>query len=269
VACGLLTVAIPACYAEVKKEDYDMTHQSVPSTDKKDGWSVGRVLASGDKSIIASLQADFIQKPGMYTAQFSLAPIDLTPPPPIFPNPPNTFAPIKAEAEITWAVEGNTIVRKISVSNGVTISGPGQAVHIVIKDASVISPSLPPHTVLGQKYFVAVTLTPGVRPSDTLPPVLFQANAVLGIPAGGAALIDIPQNVGVKSVLVTVADVAGNSILEQHAQTGQLGPAGNTMTLYDPRAFGFFPVLPGAVGIELLNKSGVTLVFSVLFGVDG
>jgi len=246
-----------------------MTHQSVPSTDKKDGWSVGRVLASGDKSIIASLQADFIQKPGMYTAQFSLAPIDLTPPPPIFPNPPNTFAPIKAEAEITWAVEGNTIVRKISVSNGVTISGPGQAVHIVIKDASVISPSLPPHTVLGQKYFVAVTLTPGVRPSDTLPPVLFQANAVLGIPAGGAALIDIPQNVGVKSVLVTVADVAGNSILEQHAQTGQLGPAGNTMTLYDPRAFGFFPVLPGAVGIELLNKSGVTLVFSVLFGVDG
>jgi hypothetical protein len=240
--------------------------------EKKDGWSVSRELVSGDDSRVCSLQADFRQKPGIYTAQFLIATVDLVPPQP--PGPQLLFyEPILAEAEIEWAVEGNTVKRRLSVLNGATISGPGQAVRIVVRDSTVLSSAPLPFTyVLGQKYIVAVTLTPGLRAADS-PPVLWsdngiQAGVVITINPGFDFVLPVPIDAGSKSVLVTVAS-AGTPIPEQAARVTQEDGLGIPMAAYDPRAFSFCPLVPGIAQLRLNNFGVTDLLFSVFWGIDG
>jgi hypothetical protein len=229
--------------------------------EKKDGWSVGRAMLSGDKSRTASLQADFRQKPGIYTAQFTIVPTDLTPPPPILAF----YAPMRAEATIDWAVEGNTVTRKISVTNGASISGPGQAVRIVVEDTTVVVPG----GILGQKYFVGITLVPGLRAADGIPPILNESGVTF-LPVTSSVLTNVPQNVGIKSVLVTVGTPSGAPLPEQTIQVYQYAPGGQLLALYDPRAYEFYPLMPGCVAILIQNNSATEPVAtSVSWGVDG
>jgi hypothetical protein len=229
---------------------------------KKDGWSAGRQMTSGNKSQIVSLQADFLQKPGIYTAQFTITPLEPVPPPPVI----GFFAPIRAEATVFWAVEGNTVTRKLSVTNGASISGPGQAVRIVIADVTVGGV---PSAQLGQPYFCAVTLVPGLRPTDGIPPLLNNDNATF-LPAPSSAPFNVPQNVGVKSLLVTVGTPSGAPLPEQQIQVYQYSAGGNLLALYDPRAYEFYPLMPGCVSILVQNNSLTEVVVcSVTWGIDG
>jgi hypothetical protein len=229
----------------------------------KNGWSVARNMVTGDKALIASLQADFKQKPGIYTAQFTISTIDKTAP----PIPPGKFfAPIQAIAEIDWAVEGNTITRKISVANGASISGPGQAVRITIKDVSYISDS---DFVLGQKYFVAATLTPGLR-ATAFPPILTIENKATTILPGGTASFPVPDNAGVTSVLVTVISSVGLAIPEQGVQVTQDGNFFTATAQYDPRAYEFVPLIPGTAKISVNNLTAANdMAVFVVWGIDG
>jgi len=266
VACGSLLFIFLICFSSEKKEE-TMTHQSVSSTDKKDGWSVGRILKSGDKSAVASLQADFNQRPGIYTAQFSITPIDpFIPPPPIV----GYYAPIQAEAEIDWAVEGNTIVRKVSVANGMSISGPGQAVRIVIKDVTVGGGA---SLTLGQRYFTSVNVTPGLRAADSIPPIYVPEVNVSIVAPGTTLVVPVPQNIGVKSLMVTVASLTGVPLPEQTVQVYQLGPSPTIQPLavYDPRAYQFAPVIPGCNNIMLQTAliAPDSAYFGLVWGIDG
>jgi hypothetical protein len=245
-----------------------MTHQSIGSTDKKDGWSVSRILKSGDKNAVVSLQADFKQKPGIYTAQFSIVPIDpFVPPPPIV----GYYAPIQAEAEIDWAVEGNTIVRKVSVTNGLSISGPGQAVRIIVRDVTIGDGT--PSKTLGQKYFASVNVTPGLRATDNIPPTLVPEVSSTIIAPGTSIQVAVPQNSGVKSVLVAVASVSAVPLPEQCVQVYQLGPSPviQPLAVYDPRAYSFAPLVPGCNLLNIQNSgtSPDSIYVSVIWGIDG
>src|SRR5208283_1031541 len=103
-----------------------MDRRQLSALQGKDGWSAaGALQASGTGQV--KLQADFSKGgvgSGQYTVQFNVN----APPNPTNPNP------IFTEALLTWIVEGNSVTRHISIANGTSITGSGQAVTVVIYD---------------------------------------------------------------------------------------------------------------------------------------
>jgi hypothetical protein len=223
-------------------------------------------MISGDRNAKVSLAANF-KHTGNFTAQFFLVPKPGAAPQPPPPDPPNFFAPIQAEASIVWSIEGNSIKRLISVSNGSSITGVAQGVRIVVSDVTT-TPSSPP-ILLGQSYFVGITVAPGVRGSDSIPPVLVRQSIVFVVLAASNIDIPLPLEAGAKSVLVTVADLAGTAIPDQGARVAQSDSSSSALAMYDPRAFGFCPLVPGTVKINVANLTASTQVYTVIFGIDG
>lgn len=230
----------------------------------KKGWSAAGEMVTGNVSKIVSLQATFAE-PEAYTIQFNLQ---------IRPGQANINpVAVRAQAKITWSVEGNETTRIVDVGDGVSISGTGQAVRVVVTDITDLNPAS-----VGKFYNVAILVAPGTRPDTGQPPTLapFPRVDVAGIqllqnlgPGMTSALIPIPDGAGVVSVMVVIADGAGQSIPEQNIQVLQT-VGGGTVKSYDPRCGGFVPTGPGVNGIYITNWSATqTIQFSLLFGVDG
>src|SRR3972149_4041104 len=139
------------------------------------GWSKSGTMTSGDRSAKVSLQANF-RHTGNYTVQFKLFPK-----PGGAPLPPSFFAPIQAEASIVLSVEGNSVERRLSLANGASLTGVAQGVRIVVSD---VTETAGPPILLGQAYFVGITVAPGVRGSDSTAPVLVRQNIVITVLAG-------------------------------------------------------------------------------------
>ncbi len=226
------------------------------------GWSGSGEMITGDTSKEASLAANF-SKPSDFTVQFSLLPLGPDSPPPALPL--NYWAALQATATIRWSVKGVTLTRKISVTNGASLTGVGQGVSVVVDDTT--SP-ISVHTLLGRPYKVGITVAPGTRGSDTNPPILWPDNAVRNVGHNGTTFYPVPQGCGVKSVLVTVSSNGNGPIPEQSIEVSQLDAVGTTLAMYDPRAYEFIPVLPGCVSIRIFNY-GLAFKVSTIFGIDG
>ncbi len=258
---------------------------------KKDGWGQAGTLSTGGIQQV-TMQADF-DEPGTYTAEFAIGGAQQQ-------YSVNTYIneqgkqqtsiggggassgispnPIYAVATVTWGVEGQYVSRQVSVGNGVSISGVGQSVKIVITDAT---PAIygPNNNTL---YGVQVQVSKGVRGTSKQPPVLLPSQGIISGPggstqqgvssyhlvAGGQVVLPIPQSGGVISVYTTV--FATTPIVEGLVSVILQNQAAGTLMEWDPRDFpDWVPVTPGATDIELLNNAAVDTNWAVFFGVDG
>ncbi len=221
------------------------------------GWSRVGELVSGNTDKSVSVQQDF-DEAGPYTCNFSLVPVD--------DISAADVATLSAEAIIEWGVGGNTITRRISVTNGASISGNAKAVRVVIVDTSEAEGGA---TVLGKTYQVSVSIARGTRPSTDQPPILQEQNIVFVVAGGTNQDVAIPQGAGVKSVWVAVAGLAGAAIADQGARVTQTTAANTAISMYDPRAITWAPLAPGATKINLANLTLVNQVYAVYWGIDG
>lgn len=232
-----------------------MNMQSNSRGKPRTGWSASGVMASGDKSKIVSLQATF-EVSGAYTASFSLEPTT-------FGGP--TDAPIRAEATIEWAVAGNTVVRKISVDNGISIQGVGESVRITVNDTSVASGA---GIVLNKPYVVNVLVAQGPRAGYNTPPTLRRQIPADSIPAAGTLIIQVPEKAGIKNMMVLISSPTGIAIPNQGVVAVMRSP-GNDLYTYDPRDFDWVPMAAGAVVVNIKNFTAAAVLASVVFGIDG
>lgn len=224
---------------------------------KKTGWQQSGVLTTGRPDKRVSMQADFQPEAGYYTIQFGVD------------APEATVPSYDAIAEITWSVEGATIRRVVSVANGVTVSGPGQAVRVVVYDQSLNA------SIFGYNdYTVTIAVSPGTRPSAGRPPIL-QARWTSGLPSvapiaiAGSATLDIPQDSGVGSVELLLSAVAG--IFPIIARVQHFVPGGTIQKLYmiTEETDGFIAIAPGSTQVTVYNESVSAIYCTATWGIDG
>lgn len=233
------------------------------SSPKKKGWSgSGRLRCNTQqtepppKSI--TLQANFGDDVGMHTVQLWIdrPPFDLN-----FP----AFV-VEAEALVTWSVAGNQISRRVTVGNGVSISGSAEAVHVSVFDKSVSAPG-PPTDI---EYDVTILVVKGQRAANVVPPTLYAGSFALA--PGATTNIAIPQDAGVTSVHVSAGDAlfGGATYADGKCEVRQTRDI-YTEKVYDCRDVDWEPVAPMATGIAITNRAGVgtSMRFSVTFGIDG
>jgi hypothetical protein len=250
---GLLT----GCTYTVADGDDVMSKDNIGM---KNGWSAGGTIHSGQGDGVG-LQANFAANPlqpaGYYTVQVSV-------------NPPDDGV-FLGEVTLSWSVEGQTIERRVSLGNGVTVSGTGQGVKVIVKDTTpnLGSPTLKP-------YFVSIQVAPGTRPDVEKPPMLF-AEALIVAEGTPSTPIDIPRDAGAISVCTPFAEDASSGggltgiIVQQQLIAGPtlvvqkqylLGGAGDNLWL---------PIVGDAQQVVIVAKgaAGSKAFVTVLFGIDG
>lgn len=258
IALFLTLACLTACTTIEEDSDMPRSDEGLGSDDtsQMQPWSMGqpsvtRQLTTGNRSRQMSVQSGFI-RPGMFTVSFGVQVVD---------QPDNMSAPTVCEATIEWMVAGNTIIRRMSIVDGTAIQGEAEAVRVTVKDLSDGALG-----TLGRRYNIALSIAPGSRASSSLPPMLYGGINVLA-PAGGIDL-DIPQQAGIKGVMVLVAS-PGNSILEQHATAALTDVTGQSFATYDPRNFQWVPIPPGATRLSLTNNGADPQTYTVFYMVDG
>jgi hypothetical protein len=236
-----------------------------PKQSLSGGWSKSGELQLGNPLQELSLQCNFPQA-GFYTVQFGVQ-VD-----------PAILVP-DIVAEVTWSVEGNDVRRKISVANGATISGTGQACRVVIRDetAGIVPP--------GANYSVFALVSPGTRPGSHIRPLLRTpwpvqtavipaviVGDIAFIPPGGTANIDVPVNAGATSIDVEGAlNGAHGALVLTDLVVAQIGAAPFPVKGYYPWIeTGFVPLAPKARTILISNESAAdTIAAAILWGIDG
>lgn len=223
------------------------------------GWQQSGELVTTDHNKSFSMQRNFAPYAGVYTIQFGVIP-------PTDPLNPSSVVAFEAEADISWAVEGGTIRRRVSIGNGVEISAPAQAVNVVVHDVSD-----PLVSFAGRPYVVFVTCAPGPRASTSQLPTLveFSLNQSIG-PASGL-IVPVPDGAGAISVEVTIfTDVPGVALAPNTVVVQQDAGLG-TVKLYDitDKAPLFVPLAPNAISIEVHNFGAVPIRAQVTWGIDG
>jgi hypothetical protein len=217
----------------------------------KRGWSQAGKLLTGVEGAV-SLQANF-KDPGSYTVQFGVVPPPIAAP---------AFGIFDCSAVVEWSVEGNTIRRRVSVGNGTSISGQGQAVAVRVSDQSS-------GAFGANEYTVSIQVAPGTRPSVNKPPTLRGYQTVVTVGGGATSVLDIPQDAGVISVETDVSVLVVGSLPVQ-ALVLQVNGAGQILNQYDPTIVtGFVPVAPNATQVELVNLSANNYRLQFTFGIDG
>lgn len=219
----------------------------------KDGWQQSGTLTTGDRLKIVSMQANFATA-GFYTIQFGIQP-----PPQSAPF----FGVFDTTADIEWSVEGATVRRTVSVGNGVSVSGPGQAAKVTIRDVTV--PLVP------TDYTVAVQITPGTRPSVERPPTLRGIPAALNAAAGGGGFtLQIPPDAGVISVETSYGSLFSPPSIVNPILVNHLNTAGTTKAYYADVETTFVPVNPSTTAVTVKNFDPlVDFLVQLTWGIDG
>ena len=235
----------------------DMAGTDEAPTADEDSWSVDQTLECLATNKNVSLQYVF-KKTGTYTIQFQLYTID---------PQPNIALPkaIYAEATVSWAVKGATVSRTISLINGMSISGVGEAVQVVIRDLTTDI------SMGGVKYGVIATIAAGQR-SGLIPPHYadpLKRNLIV-IAAGASSTWDVPLTAGANSFQVSVASSDGSVISDQKVQAIQSSQvAALRHRVCDPRQFNWIPLEAGATQVTILNSLAVPLWVTLTWGIDG
>lgn len=245
------------------------------------------VLVSAPGSVQGLLSANF-EEPDTYTVQFSITAPSLLaiPTPTIAPanwpatsgivQPVPTSQGIRCVALVTWKVEGVQVKRVLDVSNGVSISGTAQGVDVQVQDVT--------YSILGtggQSYTVSATVTRGVRPSTSLPPVLY--SSYYAVPGGGPGIIVPIGNIDGALNLLAFPDagiVSMEVVAVQVAPTNGLPPADfwvnqyngpSVVKTYAPLQISdFVKVVPGTTRVQLREiTAGVTVDATLSWGIDG
>jgi hypothetical protein len=261
----LATLALGCTY---NVEDSDMRDRLQKASGG--GWSKSGKLLVGVPGTTLSMQADFPDSDD-YTLQFGILPSI---------NSGGFLIAASAEALITWSVAGNDVSRRVSITNGVSISGTGQAVKVVMMDVTPTGGAFPP-ALIGQPYPISCQVSRGVRPAVQQPPTLVPISAVpfirLGAPAGTLFIdVPIPADAGAISYFASVLarDGLGNPIpyVEGMVTVTQLGAV--LFTQQDIRnPDEWVPLVPGTTALrfqrETLPAPNDSAIIWLVFGIDG
>lgn len=235
----------------------------------KTGWGTSGNLTTGNTTQVVTMQADFPET-GTYTVEFSLTANS------------NSNNPIVAEALITWVIEGNFVTRRVNVADGMSISGVGQGLRVVMNDATraFLNP------MNNVSYGVACQVARGVRGTSKQPPTLVGQTLLAGSPVpaeygagvflvGAGSLVDvmIPADAGATSVLVTAIDQTTATNVAGKCKINQAYVLAGTVFVaksYDSFEYNdWIPLTPGVNIIQVANSSADMYVVSVTFGIDG
>ena len=183
-----------------------------------------------------------------------------------------------AEAIVRWSVGGNTVTRRVTLGKGVSLSGTGEAVSVVLSD--VTENGLFPPTWDGS-YQVTALVAEMPRAGGNVPPVWvpngvnspgsswIEGNAVLA-PAASTLALPIPTDAGIVSVGVTATATVGPQVIpEGSIIVEQLHALNNVVKSYDPRIAPFVAWSPFADQLIVRNFNAFQVLVAVAFGVDG
>ena len=267
LVCAIAFVLLAGCtgYIDEPIEVDDMGNITpVKIVPELSGWSQSGTLITQNSGAGVGLQAHF-GEPGNYTVQFGISAV-----------PPAGLANlIRPEAEVTWRVKGNQIVRTINVANGTSISGQAEAVSVRLFDSSVAAMG----GTAGIQYVGSIQVAKGIRAqAANQAPTFTPANIEnpVGTPvvttgsfivaAGTSARVPIPE--GAVQMLVAVT-----------GSTFTPGPASVTVTAQNSLSsqLEYFPdfnpvwvpVPPLATRLNILNGLAAGVRVSVIFGIDG
>jgi len=222
------------------------------------GWSTQKKLKTGEPNQVGTLQASF-PVAGNYTVEFAM---DLTEPLSAVKIPP------RAEATVTWSIEGNSVSRRISLGNGVSIQGAAEAISVSVKDSTILFPGDVP-----TEYTVTMQVAPGTRPTVSQPPTLVENGGTNGkvqsLPAASSFILPVPQDAGPISLMVTALSLTSPQPIVGDIQVRQLDSAGSILKVYDPREYNFVPLSAGCQQIEVANISAIDVLTSITYGIDG
>lgn len=223
---------------------------------KTGGWSNTIPLLTKNAKT-GSFQCTF-PTAGYYTVQFGVQ----------APQTVGSLTVFSAIATITWKVEGNTVVRQVSVNNGVSVSGTGQGVNVIFADNTpdVGQPGQAP-------YSISVQVSPGARPSQNQPAILLLPNQYeTEIAPSTGSVFDIPNNAGVISMEPAAVASDGAVVTQPHYEVifVSVAQAFKNYVIADGGPQGFLPVPPGATQMFISNLSATdTLIFTPTWGIDG
>jgi hypothetical protein len=224
----------------------------------------------------AHLQVDFTRQmggAGVYTIQFYVVPPGADPINPAFSG----F--YQAIAVITFSVEGNFVKRVVSIGDGVSISGCGQAVEVDVYDTTppMQDDDGNPYNTPGLPYTVGILVTEGTRASTALPPTYINAVAsdlsAFGV-INDKVIYPVPVNAGVVSAKIFVCN-NGQSGVNPNVTVQQLTPGAgiypaSVLAEYNPCInTGFEPIVPGCQQILIINNATTTCSVMIIWGVDG
>ena len=219
---------------------------------KSGGWSTSGKLSAGNPDRKVSLQVNF-PIASNYTVQLGIAGGAAL---------NNLLHTQNAEALVTWTVNGNSITRRVNVTNGTSLTGTGEAVKVEIQDVS-IGP-FPANS----DYLATIIVTPGTRGSNKQPPTLKPVPSVIPVAAGANTTVMIPVDAGVISVHAKVVGPANTPIVDGDARIVEQN-LGTNIYEFNPTQTDWVPILGGADRLLLLNASAFPIDFSLVFGIDG
>jgi hypothetical protein len=157
-------------------------------------------------------------------------------------------------ADITWKLGGNTAFRRVTLANGLQISGLAESVEVTVYANAV--PQTPFH--------VSILAGIGVRPNSVRPPTL-TGPVETTILAGNALNIPIPPGIGVISFqpLVYGVPVDKTNIIIQ------FNNGVNVMGGFNLVDADFVAIPGGATAVQISNQSANSVQASYNFGIDG
>ncbi len=213
----------------------------------KTGWSVAGSLFTENSDITVSLQQVFTEV-STYTVQIAV----------------RGETPGRATALIAWNVDGNEILRRVDVCQGVSISGVAGAVRVVVSDATNTGDSPAPST----EYTVGITVAKGVRAGPSIPTLLAEEGTV-AIAAGASATWSVPLTSGITAFQVhlnaapPVAPIYGDVSFSQLTY----GAAGVLQGAVRP--FQWIPLGNGTYTITIANDTTLPAAATIIYGIDG
>ncbi len=230
------------------RDDNELS-QSAGDNAKSGGWAQSGTLTGQNNDKQVSLQVNF-PKSSNYTVEFTVS----------YPGTPVKRR--KTEALITWTVNGNFVTRRVNVNNGVSVTGVGEAIRVVMKDANSGG---------GGDYVAGVSVAPGSRGGNKQPPTLLPAaNSFVTIANAGTADIAIPADSGAISFFVAAVNTLPQAVTGGMLKAFQVDILGGVvLAVCDAQKADWIPIVPGADTIRLQNLSGADCQFFVMLGIDG
>lgn len=238
------SVDIPKKDRHIMVMDSELFHGQRNNPDETaEAWSMSGTLKCLETTQSVSMQASFGEI-GTHTVQLQVKY------PPFDPFIP---APVTAEVFVEWSVKGNTVRRRASLSNGLSISGNAEAVKVRVVDTSTDP------TLVGITYEVTITVVKGMRASNTQQPTLYLGK--FAVAAGGVTDIPIPQDAG--GIAVKVLGDGTDVIALQ-----TLGGGPFFFSFWQVTRSEWQPLAGGCIAIQLSSVAGASNV-AVYVGIDG
>lgn len=265
ILAALLTIG---CYAETSDVLTDASMGGSGNEDAmgdkyKQGWSSSGRLATRNNNVAVKLQALF-PTIDTFTVQFGIG--------------RNGTAGVveRPQAEVTWSVAGQQIVRRFDVLEGTSISGLAEGVTVRLYDQGGLTGTINASylgTIAVARGQRAGTMRPSLNAMGWTPSVgPFVDGSIVSVPGGGGtAYTIIPAGVGAQEFIYGITPVVAGTPLNSSLVTVRVEDDGaGPYSSYADAHGRWLPI--GYAGRRLFfqnNNVGNDALLSVVYGIDG